>query len=788
LTCEDAEGRLTGNSAAHLLTHGAADLNGDEMSSGEEFREGSCLGCGYALRGLTEPRCPECGRGFDPLDPRTFRAGRPISRLTRLILRPVGLLWVILSLIGLGLVLSATRWPTAWRVPFRDLPLYWRLVREPRKQLLTPTDWLYTIGIVLSCLVLLAWLIRVLAQWATMRRLRLTRADRVNQSRRHALIALSIAGTAALAAVGWPFRVARLWVARLLRTPPPRGSSYWQVPPAPLNVDASDELAVMRSAVLQMPTPRERLAGLKLLMEHHPEAAPPVILEALASERDPENLCWLLRMLGLYRDTNTVTAIEPFLSHKATTVSAAAIDALGLIREPAIPLSISMSSQSTTSTPPIGLWKFIDGRAVRRDPRYRMTGDAIDMTPRDLPQRLQKRLLAFMLNGPTAEQRQAAARVLVSWPPEPYQLRVAEWGVLIASGAGYALPKSVIEEIPPFVHQTGNLHAEFRARAPIMLITKPVIHITTDQPMAVDLEVQIRGGRPWFAYPMPHDFGLCVHNGSHMGVGNDDPPKKFDNPSLSALKDLWEGYPWLNPPHRERWQGDIAGVGVRWQSLVVTPARQTWMSPPEVPGDPKYAWWSGLREVPSSWIWNRDESERFIYYDGPTDAPAPVVVSRNGSRLQFTIARIPPVWYLDNTNGRQIRRARPDDWFTGMIQTQAVTGRGGLFVELQNQVMRFAKVAVPTGTRSLEMNLTLGNESDAAAALWELLSARGLSAAEATGLIDAWRAQFFRTPGARFVMLMSSADYDLLCPIQVRPKPTQLVRVGLILTEFNAPV
>jgi hypothetical protein len=31
-----------------------------------------CLQCGYSLRGLPEPRCPECGRAFDPADPRTF--------------------------------------------------------------------------------------------------------------------------------------------------------------------------------------------------------------------------------------------------------------------------------------------------------------------------------------------------------------------------------------------------------------------------------------------------------------------------------------------------------------------------------------------------------------------------------------------------------------------------------------------------------------------------------------------------------------------------------------------
>jgi hypothetical protein len=31
-----------------------------------------CRECGYDLRGLPEPRCPECGNTFDPRDPTTF--------------------------------------------------------------------------------------------------------------------------------------------------------------------------------------------------------------------------------------------------------------------------------------------------------------------------------------------------------------------------------------------------------------------------------------------------------------------------------------------------------------------------------------------------------------------------------------------------------------------------------------------------------------------------------------------------------------------------------------------
>ena len=36
-----------------------------------------CLTCGYQLAGLAEPRCPECGRPFDPAKPTTFTALPP---------------------------------------------------------------------------------------------------------------------------------------------------------------------------------------------------------------------------------------------------------------------------------------------------------------------------------------------------------------------------------------------------------------------------------------------------------------------------------------------------------------------------------------------------------------------------------------------------------------------------------------------------------------------------------------------------------------------------------------
>ena len=49
------------------------------------IEEATCLDCGYKLRALPEPRCPECGRVFDPADPETMKvpayAKAPLMRL-----------------------------------------------------------------------------------------------------------------------------------------------------------------------------------------------------------------------------------------------------------------------------------------------------------------------------------------------------------------------------------------------------------------------------------------------------------------------------------------------------------------------------------------------------------------------------------------------------------------------------------------------------------------------------------------------------------------------------------
>jgi hypothetical protein len=60
----------------------------------------------------------------------------------------------------------------------------------------------------------------------------------------------------------------------------------------------------------------------------------------------------------------------------------------------------------------------------------------------------------------------------------------------------------------------------------------------------------------------------------------------------------------------------------------------------------------------------------------------------------------------------------------------------------------------------------------------------GLTKEEATGLIASWRKQFFESPGRRLLTILNREDYDEICPLRIRPLPTETARVGIVLTEL----
>lgn len=65
-----------------------------------------CMSCGYVLQGLESRRCPECGREFDPNDPRTF-SDKPPYLPTRYWFPGLVMAAVVTVVMGVGLVAAA---------------------------------------------------------------------------------------------------------------------------------------------------------------------------------------------------------------------------------------------------------------------------------------------------------------------------------------------------------------------------------------------------------------------------------------------------------------------------------------------------------------------------------------------------------------------------------------------------------------------------------------------------------------------------------------------------------
>jgi len=61
-----------------------------------------CRGCGYALIGLESRLCPECGRGFDPANPRTFAKRPPRPWFWRWGRRVLGMMLLLGISCGVG--------------------------------------------------------------------------------------------------------------------------------------------------------------------------------------------------------------------------------------------------------------------------------------------------------------------------------------------------------------------------------------------------------------------------------------------------------------------------------------------------------------------------------------------------------------------------------------------------------------------------------------------------------------------------------------------------------------
>lgn len=537
----------------------------------------------------------------------------------------------------------------------------------------------------------------------------------------------------------------------------------------PAGLPAEEQIPLLRWGILNLEEPEERLAALKILVESHGVESVPVIRGLIPECDDDELKATLVHLLLFARDPSDLPLFERLLRSPAPVIRAAAAESIGYMKHPAYDISDQNGRVRLNTIPPIT----VPVEAFIEFERMLASEEGLPRWDYDnVPWAFHDRVEAIMLSGATSEERTAAARALIEWPPEKYSLRISEWGVWIDEGGQRLTTKGVLEEIPAFVHTTGNPLASLRinrGQRP-MVITKPILHLTTDRPLAVDLEVAITQGRPWYAFPRPDTLTVDAKWGS----ADITPWEAMEAKELAPLPELSEGYPWIHPADRSGDLGyglfisdrsPIDAVGLRWQSLIVSPERQSWMQQPAVPHDPKFRWWEDLRKVPSAWVTSQGETERFLYYDGPTTARSPLKATLDETALTI-VAR---------------------DLF-GNVPFEPAFRKACLFVDTTHSPPQ--AIWIDPHTFSNEVRLVLSEQvwligrRDIERIFRSMLLKQGLTKEEAGGLLDAWRERFFAAPGQRLLTLLTRAEYDRMCPLKVRPPATETVRVGVVLREF----
>ncbi len=304
-------------------------------------------------------------------------------------------------------------------------------------------------------------------------------------------------------------------------------------------------------------------------------------------------------------------------------------------------------------------------------------------------------------------------------------LVVHEWGTFLAmSGSdGASLDGMYHEEhgLPSFVHARGR--DQLRVRSAFLKGETPVIYFYTPRAMSVRVEVGFPTGLWTQWYPAA---GL---------VG----PSFGGMPTPDTLRD-----------GRIVWRAGLIPAGK-------TPA-------PALPATSADALWNFARRVDSAYVQTTNpartgaasvETERFLFYRGLGSMPLPITLSaESGGTLAASPARpvaVRHVFVVRVEGGRAAYSYRP-----GLEAGETIRG----------------VIPPMEGARSA------GEVADALADdLAARLVASGLYPKEARAMVNTWRSSYFATEGVRALFVLPRSWTDEFIPMQIAPRPKDVVRV-----------
>jgi hypothetical protein len=315
----------------------------------------------------------------------------------------------------------------------------------------------------------------------------------------------------------------------------------------------------------------------------------------------------------------------------------------------------------------------------------------------------------------------ATALALQAQRPEQGPV-VHEWGTFLAmSGSdGVTLEGMYHEEhaLPSFVHSRSR--DQLRIPSVILKGETPVIYFYTDRLQKVRVDVRFPTGlwTQWY------------------------PQAQVVSPGFSQARS-----PVAARDGRIRWCAQIIPAGSR---------------PPNPPDTSSDALWNHARDVDAAFVQTtnatsgtaKDEFERFLFYRGLGEAPMPLRFrAEDGGTLASSDDRhgAEHVFVLRVEGGKGTYAYRPRLAPKGQIK--------GAIPSLDD--------AEPLDAFSVRIGRHLE----------QCLVASGLYPKEARAMVNTWRTSYFRTEGIRALVVLPQAWTDRFIPLEITPRPRELVRV-----------
>ncbi|MFL5341194.1 MAG: hypothetical protein ACJ8F7_13690 [Gemmataceae bacterium] len=344
----------------------------------------------------------------------------------------------------------------------------------------------------------------------------------------------------------------------------------------------------------------------------------------------------------------------------------------------------------------------------------------------------------------------SAAEPAKAAPPSPTQkLVVHEWGTFLgvqgSDGATLGGMVASEEALPPFVEQRSWStwdRVSMRSK-----METPVTYFYTDRPLTVNVRVDMPKGVLTHWFPMVANFGPPAEKAPAP-----HPPEAY----RSFLS--WEKIELI--PHQPN-------LAIEAGKVVPTLWRVKATDP-----------WRFARDTDSAFVkgrarnmkdWSEFDFEKFLFYRGlgTFDLPLEVRTSQAGSDVQLLMHN---------------RDAKP---LTGMFAISV--GKNALrFGPLGELAGSMTKNVSLDKALTIELPLTEGTHP-VMKKVAEALMVAGLYEKEAWAMVYSWEKSYFRTEGLRILFVLPRETTDAYIPIQITPKPQEVVRVMVGRVELLTP-